>query len=294
MGNSGSAREGGQQEGGGCVETLRSELGGGQFGDHQDEGPVDDSDSMGNTPPESPSSSAHSPLMFSPQIPVVPISKGNDRGFSPYPPRNFESQMQNNHQQEQGIPTIIQWTYGGDEVYVEGSWDNWHRRMRLQRAGDDFTIVKLLPPGVYQFSFLVNGESRYSPDLPFTYDEKGLIKNVLDLQENIPENVESISGFEPPRSPDSSYDSLFPTVEDFSKEPPAVPPQLHLTLLDVHDNADAPGSLLRPQHVVLNHLYVEKGRTVQSVLALGLTHRFHAKYVTVVLYKPLPKRAGNR
>ena len=35
---------------------------------------------------------------------------------------------------------------------VEGSFDNWTTRQTMQRSGKDFTIVKLLPPGVYQVS----------------------------------------------------------------------------------------------------------------------------------------------
>lgn len=31
---------------------------------------------------------------------------------------------------EQGIPTMITWSYGGKEVAVEGSWDNWKTRFR--------------------------------------------------------------------------------------------------------------------------------------------------------------------
>lgn len=27
--------------------------------------------------------------------------------------------------EEQGIPTLIMWSHGGNEVLVEGSWDNW-------------------------------------------------------------------------------------------------------------------------------------------------------------------------
>jgi 5'-AMP-activated protein kinase regulatory beta subunit len=29
---------------------------------------------------------------------------------------------------EQGIPTIITWSYGGNDVDVEGSWDNFTSR----------------------------------------------------------------------------------------------------------------------------------------------------------------------
>ena len=40
--------------------------------------------------------------------------------------------------------------HGGNHVEVEGSFDNWTMRQPMQRSGKDFTIVKLLPPGVYQ------------------------------------------------------------------------------------------------------------------------------------------------
>ena len=42
--------------------------------------------------------------------------------------------------------------HGGNHVEVEGSFDNWTMRQPMQRSGKDFTIVKLLPPGVYQVS----------------------------------------------------------------------------------------------------------------------------------------------
>jgi hypothetical protein len=32
---------------------------------------------------------------------------------------------------EQGIPTMITWTYGGKEVAVEGSWDDWKTRLKF-------------------------------------------------------------------------------------------------------------------------------------------------------------------
>lgn len=40
--------------------------------------------------------------------------------------------------------------HGGNHVAVEGSFDNWAARQTLQRSGKNFTVVKLLPPGVYQ------------------------------------------------------------------------------------------------------------------------------------------------
>jgi len=111
---------------------------------------------------------------------------------------------------EPGIPTMITWSYGGKEVAVEGSWDNWKARfknfnifftclqwllclflgfsyslffrMPLQRSGKDFAIMKVLPSGVYQFRFIVDGLKRYTPDSPWARDDAGNAYNILDLQ----------------------------------------------------------------------------------------------------------------
>lgn len=71
-----------------------------------------------------------------------------------------------------------------------------------------------------------------------------------------------------------------------------VPPHLQMTLLNLPASTymEIPPPMSRPQHVVLNHLYMQKGRGGgPSVVALGTTHRFLAKYVTVVLYKSLQR-----
>ena len=114
-----------------------------------------------------------------------------------------------------------------------------------------------------------------------------LITSHYFLQDYVPENLDSVTEFEAPGSPNSSYGQAFPTEEDFAKEPVVVPSQLHLTVLNTDNQEGASSS--KPQHIVLNHLFIEKGWASQSVVALGLTHRFESKYVTVVLYKPLKR-----
>lgn len=106
------------------------------------------------------------------------------------------------------------------------------------------------------------------------------------MQDSVPEDIESISSFEPPQSPDSSYDNLLLGSDDYAKEPPLVPPHLQRTLLNSPSSyMEIPPCLSRPQHVVLNHLYMQRGKSGPSIVALGTTHRFLAKYVTAVLYK---------
>jgi 5'-AMP-activated protein kinase regulatory beta subunit len=151
--------------------------------------------------------------------------------------------------------------------------------------------VKLLSPGVYQYKFIVDGQWRHDPNLPSMYDDMGNINNVMEVQEYVPENLTSLSGFEPPPSPPSSYDNPPPAPEDFQKEPPAMPPQLQLSLLNVPPALDAIAALPRPQHVVLNHVYLQRAAASTTAAVLGTTHRFRSKYVTTILYLPR-RRAG--
>lgn len=244
---------------------------------------------MGQSPPHSPRAT-RSPLMFTPQVPVVPLQRPDEISIPNPSWMQTTSGYEDMYNNEQGIPTMITWSYGGKEVFVEGSWDNWKTRIPLQRSGKDFTIMKVLPSGVYQYRFIVDGQWRYAPDLPWAQDDAGNAYNTLDLQDYVPEDLESISSFEPPQSPDSTYTNLQLRAEDFAKEPPLVPPHLQMTLLNMPSGAmEIPPPLSRPQHVILNHLYMQKGKSGPSVVALGSTDRFLAKYVTVVLYKSLQR-----
>ncbi|KAL6967184.1 SNF1-related protein kinase regulatory subunit beta-3 [Sarracenia purpurea var. burkii] len=106
----------------------------------------------------------------------------------------------------------------------------------------------------------------------------------------------TVVGFEVPRSPDSSYNNAYPGNEDETRDPPIAPPQLQHTLLSYPTSRDHSGSLPLPQNVILNHLYIENrepSRPLRPVVALGITHRFRSKFVTVVLYKPVQRRGSS-
>jgi len=156
----------------------------------------------------------------------------------------------------------------------------------MQKSGKDHSLLLVLPSGVYRYRFVVDGERRCLPDLPCEIDAMGNAVNLLDVNDFVPESVESVTEFEPPPSPDSSYSFLAPEDKDFAKEPPALPSQLHLGVLNSQNSEE---SCARPQHIVLNHLFIEKGWGAHPLVALGLTHRFESKYVTVVLYKPIER-----
>lgn len=103
--------------------------------------------------------------------------------------------------------------------------------------------------------------------------------------EYIPEAPKSHSELDSPPSPFSSYDNKSINDNDFSKPPPDLPPQLQKTLLNEPSSSMAcEQPLQRPQHTVLNHLYIQNSDAGLPVV-LGSTYRFRQKYVTSVLYK---------
>ncbi|XP_012078888.1 SNF1-related protein kinase regulatory subunit beta-3 [Jatropha curcas] len=102
----------------------------------------------------------------------------------------------------------------------------------------------------------------------------------------------TVMGFEVPKSPDSSYNNVYPGNEDEARDPPVVPPHLQHTLLSYPASADTSETIPEPQNVILNHLYIENRESPRSVVALGFTHRFRSKYVTIVLYKPVQRRGS--
>ncbi|XWS75892.1 hypothetical protein CRYUN_Cryun01aG0130600 [Craigia yunnanensis] len=223
------------------------------------------------------------------QIPEAPLPRPGEMMQVQNDPLVENTTYYEDLHKEEKRAVMITWCFGGKQVAITGSWDNWKTIEPLHSLGEDFIIIKMLPSGVYRYHFIVDELRRYAPNLPWEFVKTGSAYNILDLQEFVPEAPESLSEFESPPSSTSSYDNHPLNDGDFSKPPPELPPQLRTKLLDERSFIfRSPNSSRRPSHTVLNHLYKQDGDDGQS-MALCSTHRFLQKYVTVVLYKSLQK-----
>ncbi|CAK9315526.1 unnamed protein product [Citrullus colocynthis] len=150
----------------------------------------------------------------------------------------------------------ISWNHGGKQVAIIGSWDNWETREILQSIGKEFITIKTLPSGIYHYRFMVDGWLTCAPDLPWVCDDSGISYNILDLMTPDSELPESLSEFEFPPSPPSSYDNQCFNDDDFSRPPPDLPPQLRETVLNEPSCCTSGHqSGVQPRHTELNHLY---------------------------------------
>ncbi len=62
---------------------------------------------------------------------------------------------------------------------------------------------RIVPPcrTPLQYKFIVDGEWKYDPNQPAMFDEMRNVNNVIEVHEYVPENLEGVSGFDPPPSP---------------------------------------------------------------------------------------------
>lgn len=77
---------------------------------------------------------------------------------------------------------------GCNAASIVGSWNNWGQRYDLARMGDsrrgdagDFLGLLALPPGQYEFKFILDGVWRTSDGWPVVADSRGIVNNVLEV-----------------------------------------------------------------------------------------------------------------
>jgi len=241
--------------------------------------------------------------------------------YSPY--------VQNNTQ-----AYVFSWKYGGRDVYLTGSFNNWKTRIPMQESNGDFTCIQNLPPGKYLYKFIVDGQWKTDPSQPIFTDFNGEPSNVLELTEMSISFLKNVISSSPPG--EYGYNEQLPIVEKSNVEdshssssssaatatvttttttttttktvpigpgnlhtpfastvparpssPPSLPPHLLRALLNTTppDLRD-PTLLPLPHHVMLNHLYSMK-RQEDGTMIIGITQRYHSKFITTVYYKPL-------
>lgn len=81
------------------------------------------------------------------------------------------------------VPTRLQWTQGGDRVYVTGTFAGWNRKFRMSRdptTGHHATVLQL-PPGTHHVKFIVDGEMQLSNELPTAVDYTNILVNYVEV-----------------------------------------------------------------------------------------------------------------
>ena len=188
-------------------------------------------------------------------------------------------------------PCVFRWEGGGRQVYITGTFNRWSEKLPMHRSGNDFTLICDVPRTKHAYKFIVDGEWRFAPDQKTIADTQGNINNFVDMSDFVPILVSNERGSRRSRLGGTSTDWLYssstkqerqrghelsetgdyddeeygqylPSVHDYNKEPPLLPPQLKHIMLNSAGAASAAApdeggqqQLPMPQHVTLKHLY---------------------------------------
>jgi len=219
------------------------------------------------------------------------------------------------------VPTVFRWEHGGRQVYITGTFNGWSRQIPMHRSGNDFTYIHNLKRGKHAFKFIVDDEWRFAPDQPTVADIEGRINNFIDVTDFKPYTgdrefekekaaaeygfiadeeetsaTSATSGSEAKDSDGSSnlktgpdrdgevFSQTMPDMDEYTKEPPPLPPHLRHIILNKPPQLQDTAALPVPQHVALNHLYCTAIK--DNMMVLGITQRYKTKFVTTVYYSP--------
>jgi len=212
------------------------------------------------------------------------------------------------------VPTVFRWEHGGRQVYITGTFNGWSRQIPMHRSGNDFTYIHNLKRGKHAFKFIVDDEWRFAPDQPTVADIEGRINNFIDVTDFKPytgdrefekekaaaeygfiadvEDTSSnsaVSGSEAkdndgPDKDGEVFSQTMPDMDEYTKEPPPLPPHLRHIILNKPPQLQDTAALPVPQHVALNHLYCTAIK--DNMMVLGITQRYKTKFVTTVYYSP--------
>ncbi|CAN8070688.1 unnamed protein product [Agarophyton chilense] len=78
------------------------------------------------------------------------------------------------------------WPYPASSAFVTGTFCNWETTDAMTQTpaaeGSVWIFRKALPPGEYQYKFIIDNVWRHAPEQPTAHDERGIINNVLSVQ----------------------------------------------------------------------------------------------------------------
>jgi len=216
------------------------------------------------------------------------------------------------------LPITIRWTEPASNVLLAGSFTDWQEQVPMNRGLDgSWFYVKYLPPGRYEYKFVVDGSWRYATDQPTVKDMNGNVNNLLIVtaagaaresggreavqvepaDPRVPTASRSISEGKI-KAIDKHFTCEVPErpAEYWNTYPVEIPRQLSKTPLNDSVTTDgfAPTTLLAiPEHIVLTHYFHQRKK--RGVAVSAATGRHRSKYVTAVLYsatEPVEEFAG--
>ncbi|KAK6915582.1 AMP-activated protein kinase, glycogen-binding domain [Dillenia turbinata] len=178
------------------------------------------------------------------------------------------------------VPTCFVWRYGGRRVYLSGSFTGWTNHILMspmEGLPTVFQVVRSLPPGFYQYKFIVDGDWHHDAQQPFVSGEYGVV-NTLFIPRD-PREPDMIAASRGPETPggtimdwDNDHSMQMEALPRMSEADLAVSRHCILAFLSTHTAYE---------------LLPESGKVIALDVNLAVKQAFHILYEQGICVAPL-------
>ncbi|KAH8867579.1 5'-AMP-activated protein kinase subunit beta-1 [Schistosoma japonicum] len=96
------------------------------------------------------------------------------------------SELPEENQVVQSVPTVFKWDGGGKDVYISGTFNGWRSKIPMVKSSSKhnfYTIIDL-PLGEHQYKFIVDGHWKLDQNQPVFTSPTGVQNNVIQVKES--------------------------------------------------------------------------------------------------------------
>ena len=178
----------------------------------------------------------------------------------------------------------FQWNGNAKEVFLTGSFAKWSTHfIMIETQKNHFKISLNLPPGQYEYKYIVDGESKVDTSRPLISNKKGEENNYLLVIDN---NAFTLSEQNKNTSISKISESTF--TQKPIKCPSIFTMKIRSVKKDKSCNENKTYSMINNMelHTTLNHIQTQQNVTNDKIICVSSSIRYRHKEVTICYYKP--------
>lgn len=182
------------------------------------------------------------------------------------------------------ITVQFQWNGNANEVFLTGSFAKWSTQfIMIETQKNQFEISLNLPPGEYEYKYIVDGEWKVDDSRPLITNKKGEENNYLLVIDN---NPLTLSDKHKKTSISNISESTF--TQKPIKCPSVFTKSIRSVIKETIYNENKPYAIISNAeiHTTLNHLHTKQNVIGDKVLCVSSSIRYRQKEVTIRYYKP--------
>lgn len=153
------------------------------------------------------------------------------------------------------LPCLFNWSEGGNEVYLIGSFINWdlNKKIPMKKINGEFIVILLITKDVHTYRFIVDGKEKCSSSTTVIKGTTGEMQNVINVKTYIPFNFE-LKKNSSPICYEKIWKHITMNTSDCAAAIVPIPIYLENSRNIINQNINGPSLISEP---LCNHIYFD-------------------------------------